>query len=103
MIGVSLLDLDGQFVQVNDAYCQTVRRTREELMRLGPEAITHPDDIALRSYAVGVLTGSDEPVFRFEKRYVDAHGESIWVEISASLFRDSAGAPQYLIGMAGPR
>ncbi len=42
MIGVSLLDLDGQFVQVNDAYCQTVRRTREELMRLGPEAIRTP-------------------------------------------------------------
>jgi anti-anti-sigma factor len=98
-IGVSLIDLDGRFVQVNDAYCQTVRRTREELLALGPEGITHPEDAALTSYAVRRLTESDEPVLRFEKRYVDAQGEPIWVEISASLFRDATGAPQYLIGM----
>ena len=46
-IGVSLIDLEGNFLQVNDAYCQTVRRSREELMRLGPAGITHPDDVAL--------------------------------------------------------
>ena len=38
-------------------------------------------------------------MFRFEKRYVDALGDPIWVEISASLFRDDDGNPQYLIGM----
>jgi PAS domain S-box-containing protein len=98
-IGVSLIDLEGRFVQVNDAYCHTVRRTREELMALGPAGITHPEDAALTSYAVRWLIESDEPVLRFEKRYVDANGEPIWVEISASLFRDTDGAPQYLIGM----
>jgi anti-anti-sigma factor len=98
-IGVSLIDLDGNFVQVNDAYCQTVRRSREELMRLGPAGITHPEDAALTSYATTWLAESDEPVVRFEKRYVDAEGEPIWVEISASLFRDAEGAPQYLVGM----
>ena len=98
-IGVSLIDLDGNFVQVNDAYCQTVRRTREELMALGPRSITHPEDIALTSYAVRWLMESDEPVLRFEKRYVDAQGEPIWVEISASLLRYAGGAPHYLIGM----
>ena len=35
-IGVSLIDLDGRFLQVNDAYCRTVGRSREELLKLGP-------------------------------------------------------------------
>jgi anti-anti-sigma factor len=98
-IGVSLLDLEGNFVQVNDAYCDTVRRSREELMRLGPLAITHPDDIAFTRYAMRLLVIGQVPVFRFEKRYLDAVGEPIWVEISGSLFRDAGGRPQYLIGM----
>ena len=98
-IGVSLLDLEGRFVQVNDAYCNTVRRSREELMRLGPLAITHPDDIAFTRYAMGLLVGGTVPVFRFEKRYLDTVGEPIWVEISGSLFCDADGRPQYLIGM----
>ncbi|MDP2709717.1 MAG: SpoIIE family protein phosphatase [Solirubrobacteraceae bacterium] len=98
-IGVSLIDLEGNFVQVNDAYCQTVRRTREELAGLGPRAITHPDDVAFTSLAMQSLIEGDESVCRFQKRYVDAHGEPIWVEISASLFPDATGKPQYLIGM----
>jgi len=98
-IGVSLLDLDGNFVQVNDAYCRIVRRSREELMRGGPEAVTHPDDVAFTRYAMRLLISDTVPVFRFEKRYVDPIGEPIWVELSGSLFRDAAGRPQYLIGM----
>ena len=98
-IGVSLLDLEGNFVQVNDAYCAIVRRPREELMRAGPIAVTHPDDVAFTRYAMRLLISGKVPVLRFEKRFVDAAGESIWVELSGSLFRDAEGRPQYLIGM----
>ena len=98
-IGVSLLDLDGNFVQVNDTYCATVRRSREELMRAGPIAVTHPDDVAITLHAMRSLIAGDIPLFRFEKRFVDAAGEPIWVELSGSLFRDADGRPQYLIGM----
>jgi len=36
---------------------------------------------------------------RFEKRYVDARGESVWVEMSGSVLRDDTGRPQYYMGM----
>jgi anti-anti-sigma factor len=98
-IGISLLNLDGDFVQVNDAYCRVVRRPREEILALGPSAITHPDDVAFTRYAMALLTSGTVPVFRFEKRYVDAVGEPIWVEISGSVFRDADDHPQFLIGM----
>jgi anti-anti-sigma factor len=98
-IGVSLLDLEGNFVQVNDAYCRITRRSREELMQAGPAAVTHPDDVAFTQYAMRLLSAGKVPLCRFEKRYVDAAGEPIWVELSGSVFRDAEGRPQYLIGM----
>ena len=99
-IGMSLIDLEGRFMQVNDAYCRTVRRSREELLAgLGPEAITHPEDVPYTREAIRALLAGEAPVLRFEKRYVDASGEAIWVEISATVFRDEEGRPQFLNGM----
>jgi anti-anti-sigma factor len=98
-VGVSLLDLEGNFVQVNDAYCRTVRRSREDLLRLGPVAITHPDDVAVTRSAMRSLLDGEVPVFRFEKRYVDPAGEIVWVEVSGTIFRDAQERPQFLIGM----
>jgi len=98
-IGVSLIDLDGRFLQVNDAYCRTVGHSREELLKLGPVAITHPDDVAQTRHALRVLVDGMAPVVRFEKRYVDARGDSVWVEMSGSVLRDDAGRPQYFMGM----
>jgi anti-anti-sigma factor len=98
-IGIALLDLEGGFVQVNDAYCKTLRRTREELLALGPLAITHADDIAYTRNAIELIVSGSVAEFRFEKRYLDPAGETIWVEISGSAFRNAEGEPQYLIGM----
>ncbi len=98
-IGMSLIDLEGRFVQVNDAYCATACRTREELIELGPGAIAHPDDLAFSRYALSLLVTDELPTFRYEQRLVDAVGDPIWVEISASLLRDAEGRPQFVIHM----
>jgi anti-anti-sigma factor len=98
-VGVALLDLEGNFVQVNDAYCRTVRRSREELLAVGAVDITHPDDRAFTQYALRSLLIGEVPTFRYEKRYVDAEGESIWTEVSAAIFRDARGKPQFIIGI----
>jgi|GEM_PF-711939 len=98
-VGVSLLDLDGNFVQVNDAYCRTVRRSREELLARGAIAITHPDDVALTRHSLRALLAGDVPVSRYEKRYVAPDGEPVWTEVSASLFHDADGRPQFIIGI----
>lgn len=98
-IGMSLIDLDGRFLQVNDAYCRTVGRSRSELLGLGPVAITHPDDVAQTRHALRMLVDGSVPMVRFEKRYVDARGDTIWVEMSGSVLRDEAGRPHYFMGM----
>jgi anti-anti-sigma factor len=98
-VGFSLLDLDGNFVQVNDAYCRIVRRPRDELLRLGPVAITHPDDVESTRHAFRALLLGEAPVFRFEKRYIAPGDDIVWVEVSGTIFRDAHDQPQFLIGM----
>ncbi len=98
-VGVALLDLEGNFVQANDAYCRTVRRSREELMAVGAVAITHPDDKAYTRYALRSLLIGEVPVFRYEKRYLAPDGEIIWAEVSTTLFRDAQERPQFIIGI----
>lgn len=98
-IGASLLGLDGRFIQINDAFCRTMRRTREELVGLPATAVTHPDDIALTERVIRRLVAGERSDLRFEKRYLAPDGESIWAETSASLLRDDDGRPQYMIAM----
>ncbi|HEV7807403.1 MAG TPA: SpoIIE family protein phosphatase [Solirubrobacteraceae bacterium] len=98
-IGFALLDLEGRYVQVNDAYCRTVRRAREELTMRSPASITHPDDIADSAHAIRRLVDGEITEYSFEKRYLAPDGESIWAELNATVFRDNDGRPQFLIGM----
>ncbi len=98
-IGVALLDLDNRYVQVNDAYCRTLRRTRDEIMSFDPVLFTHPDDRAMVAHALARLIAGEVPDVRFERRYVGPDGDTIWAELSATVFRDDDGRPQFVIGM----
>lgn len=98
-VGMALADLQGRYVQVNDAYCRTVRRTREELIGRTPLVITHPDDVADSEHAMQRLIAGESEEYSFEKRYVSPDGDTIWAELTVGVFRDDTGSPQYLIGM----
>jgi PAS domain S-box-containing protein len=98
-VGMALLDLDGRYVQVNDAYCRTVQRSRTELVGNRPAAITHPDDVADSLYAVRRLLEGEVTEYSFEKRYLATDGDTIWAELSATVLRGDDGEPQFLIGM----
>jgi len=98
-IGFALLDLEGRYLQINDAYCRTVRRTREELTMRRPAEFTHPEDVADSEHALVRLVSGELEEYSFEKRYVGGDGETVWAELSASVLRDPEGRPQFLIGM----
>ncbi len=50
-IGMALVDLDGRWLKVNDALCQTFGYSRAELMALDFQTITHAGDLVLRRIA----------------------------------------------------
>lgn len=86
--GICETDLTGRIVRVNDHFCEIVARTREELLTLRMQDITHPDDLPrnLPLFERTIATG--EP-FEIQKRYIRPDGGSIWVSNTVSLIRMS--------------
>ncbi len=85
-------DLDGRFLRMNDRYCEIVGRTREELIGMRTQDITHPDDLPRNAFLFQRAIEAGEP-FEIEKRYCRPDGSAVWVNNSVSPIRDAAGRP----------
>ncbi|MGO9750656.1 MAG: PAS domain S-box protein [Solirubrobacteraceae bacterium] len=97
-IGMALAELDGNFVQVNQALCEITGYKAAELCATSFAAITHPDDAAGdRELTDALLRGTLDHYHR-EQRYLRASGEPVWVALDATVLRDRDGKPQQLLG-----
>jgi len=80
--GVWTVDLKGKFIEVNDAYCNMVGYTREELQNMSImeiEAVETPEDILQRIDKI-ITEGGD----RFETKHKRKDGRIIDVDISTN-------------------
>jgi len=96
-IGMSLVTIEGQFVQVNPALCQLVGYTEAELLRLSFQAISYPDDLEADLRNVQQLMAGAIHSYQLEKRYYHKLGHLVWVLLNISMVCDPAGAPLYFI------
>jgi PAS domain S-box-containing protein len=99
-VGITHNDSAGRFLRVNGTYCAIVGYPREELLQKTFQDITHPDDRAGNVELYRALLRGDSPILGLQKRYVRKDGSKVWVELSASLQRDAAGQPAYVIAVA---
>jgi diguanylate cyclase (GGDEF)-like protein/PAS domain S-box-containing protein len=96
-VGIALVNLDGRWIKVNDALCRMVGYTREELLALDFQAITHPEDLELDLDWVKRLLEGELESYDLEKRYLRKDGETLWILLTATLVRDAAGHPQFFV------
>jgi PAS domain S-box-containing protein len=96
-IGMAITAIDGTFLRVNEALCEILGRSAEELASLTWADITHPEDRgAQEAYEDGALSGR-APFFRTEKRYLRPDGRTVWALLSRSLIRGATGEPTAFI------
>lgn len=88
------VDLQGRLLEVNQAYCDMLGYTREEMLRLSYSDLTPPAWHALEEKVVRqqVLKRGYSDVY--EKEYRRRDGTLLPVELRAFLLRDAAGRPQ---------
>jgi PAS domain S-box-containing protein len=97
-IGMALVGLDGQWLQVNDSLCRMLGYTADELRGYTFQELTHPDDLDTDLAYVQQLLNRTIPAYHMEKRYIHKSGEHIWALLSVSLVRDDDDQPLYFIG-----
>ena len=96
-IGMAVGDLDGRFLDVNQALCAITGYEPARALRAHFSAITHPDDLAtdygvIRAMIDGELGSSVD-----EKRYLRPDGSVVWVARSVTLVRDADGEPLHFL------
>jgi len=92
-IGMTLVALSGRLRQVNTAFRALLGYSKDELLELDFQALTHPDDLAASLRHSQRLLDGETDVGVLEKRYLHRNGQTVWVQLSARLQRDAAGQP----------
>lgn len=98
-VGIAHVAPDGQFLRINQKFCEIVGYDQNEMMALSFQAITHPDDLDSDLAQVQHVLAGEGETYTLEKRYFRKDGSIVWVDLTVSLVRDENGEPQYLIAV----
>jgi PAS domain S-box-containing protein len=96
-LGMAIVSLDGQWLQVNTALCQILGYTQEELFAKQLQEITHPDDLESNLARVAKMLTKEIDSYSLEKRYIHKQGHAIWILLSVSMAYAFDGNPLYII------
>jgi PAS domain S-box-containing protein len=95
--GISVVDLDGRWLQINRAYCRMLGYEPEELIGAAFGKFTHPDDVAEDREFVAAAIAGERDISEREKRYVCKDGSLRWARVRAEVIRDAAGEALYFV------
>jgi PAS domain S-box-containing protein len=92
-VGIAQVAPDGRWLEVNERLCALVGYSREELLSLRAQDITHPDDRAEDAEAVRRVLAGEEATCQRKKRYIHKSGLVRWVSVTSSPTRSPEGVP----------
>lgn len=90
-------DMEGHFVEVNDAFAHLFGYTRKELVGGRVSVVTHPLDLAEHRERLEVLRTGGHDRFTTRKRYLTKDHRTLWGESHARLVRDAEGQPRWIV------
>ncbi len=98
-VGICQSSLDGQFLRLNQKFCDLLGYTHEEILNRTWMDITYPKDLNADLEAVCRLREGEIDTYTLEKRYIRKDGSIIWVNISCSLLWEPSGELKYTIAV----
>ncbi len=97
MAPMTFADKDDLIISVNDAFCQMVGFTKEELIGCDSTPFTYPDDVGITENTHQRLIAGEVDQERYVKRYLRKDGRVIDVEVSRAPARDEEGNILYFV------
>ncbi|HEY9600206.1 MAG TPA: PAS domain S-box protein [Allocoleopsis sp.] len=98
-VGIALVALDGQFIQVNPAVCNITGYSQDELLALTIQAISHPEEQQIDADSFQRVVAREIDGYSVEKRYFRKDGSIVWVNVTVSAVWDSNNQIKYGIGI----
>ena len=90
-------DLEDRIIRANDAFCQMMGRTRDELVGFDSKHFTYPDDVGITEASHERFLKGEIRQIRYFKRYLHKDGRMIVAEVSKSPALDESGKTLYFI------
>jgi diguanylate cyclase (GGDEF)-like protein/PAS domain S-box-containing protein len=97
MAPMTFADAHDRIIAVNDAMCEMVGFTKEELLGCDSTPFTYPDDVGITESTHQRLISGEVEQERYIKRYLRKDGRVIDVEVSRSPARDAEGNILYFV------
>lgn len=97
-IGMAMVSLEGDWLDVNAALCRLLGRDREELLGRVVERITFPDDLGASVERMESLIAAGGGSYTLDKRYLHADGTPVEVQLTTTFIPGQDGAPDYVLG-----
>ena len=96
-VGITRSSLEGDYIDVNEKFCEILGYSKEEILQLNSLELTHSDDRPAVEMMVRKAINGDVDEYTLEKRYIKKNGDYIWINLTASLIRLNDGKPHFFI------
>jgi PAS domain S-box-containing protein len=96
-VGMTLTQLDGTFVQVNERFAAMLGYRTDELVGMSVADVTHADDVAPDLEFAAEIRAGERDSYTREKRYLRKDGSIFWGDLTVSLVRAYDGTPRHVV------
>lgn len=96
-IGMALVAKNGKFIDVNSSLCQSLGYTKENLLNLNFQDITHPDDLEIDLKLLNELVKGKRNSYQIEKRYFNNNRQLVYVILTVTAERNIDGEISHFI------
>ena len=97
LVGMAILDLEGNWIDVNKSLCDTFGYCKKEFSNLTFMDITHPKDVTKGSKAMIDMVKGNLDHYETEKRYINKIGKIIWTQLLITIVRDKNEKPLHFV------
>lgn len=98
-VGITITDLKGCIIQVNDYALRMLGYERDELIGKTFREISHPDDITEGAELFFQLVSGKLESYRLDKRYLRKDGADWWADISVAPIKSETGEITAILGV----
>lgn len=98
-VGIALVAPDGGWIRVNEALCQIVGYSEDELIKLTFQDITHPDDLNTDLSLLRQLIDDEVDRYELEKRYLHKNGNTVWIHLIVTKQMSQQGELEYFVSI----
>jgi PAS domain S-box-containing protein len=94
-LGMSLMDINGKWLRVNESFCRILGYDHQELMSKTLSEITHPDDRDKDQPLMDEVLCGEKESYHLEKRFIHKNGAVVWVHQASSVVQDADSKPSH--------